>query len=106
MQSYQIASKLAEIIIRRLFRGIAKQDIGGCEASTLITRGITIIWRHCVSEFGGMAGSLDSQQNHEHHVWTCPEGLLSGECYTPSRLQTEHEVLYTNLLVSRPPKAD
>ena len=37
---------MAEVIICRLFRGIAKQDIGGCEASTLIVRGITVVSRH------------------------------------------------------------
>ena len=57
-EPYWVASKLAEFVFCGLFRSIAKQDIGGCEAFALAIRGITIIWGHSDVGFGG--GSRES----------------------------------------------
>ena len=51
-EPYWVASKLAEFIFCGLFRGIAKQDIGGCEAFALGVRGVTVIWGHGDVEIG------------------------------------------------------
>ena len=55
-EPYWIASKLTELILCGLFRSIAKQDVGGRKASTVLVGGITIVRGHSDMQFGPNPG--------------------------------------------------
>ena len=66
-EPYWVASELTEFILCSLFRSIAKQDIGGCKASTLVVGGIAVIWGHgdvefCVASWSSLTGVCPNER--------------------------------------------